>query len=237
MPLRFVDALVGGAVALVASQLTVARDPIAPLIRESRQVFNELASVLEELATALDRHDETARAGRPGPGTASGRRGAAAPDCGVGGWGGAVAPRMATAAARRGPCTRCDDSSGGLRRADAHVLARAGVTFTRLPTTPPPELGAALRSFAAAVRAVDKALTSELVGSGQAARRYTEQAETATLDALRMAGRLLPQGPPLSLIMIVGQLRSTAIDLLRGAGADDVEILGRVDEALGLPPV
>jgi hypothetical protein len=37
--------------------------------------------------------------------------------------------------------------------------------------------------------------------------------------------------------MIVGQLRSTAIDLLRGVGAGGVEILGRVDEALGLPPV
>jgi hypothetical protein len=37
--------------------------------------------------------------------------------------------------------------------------------------------------------------------------------------------------------MIVGQLRSTAIDLLRGAGVDDSEILARVNEALGLPPV
>jgi hypothetical protein len=37
--------------------------------------------------------------------------------------------------------------------------------------------------------------------------------------------------------MIVVQLRSTAIDLLRGAGVDGVVILTRVDEALGLPPV
>jgi hypothetical protein len=65
----------------------------------------------------------------------------------------------------------------------------------------------------------------------------TEHAEAAVGDALRLAGQLLPQGPPLSLIMIVGQLRSTAIDVLRGAGADNVEILTRVDEALGLPPV
>jgi hypothetical protein len=37
--------------------------------------------------------------------------------------------------------------------------------------------------------------------------------------------------------MIVGQLRSTALDLLRGTGADDVAILARVDGALGLPPL
>jgi hypothetical protein len=37
--------------------------------------------------------------------------------------------------------------------------------------------------------------------------------------------------------MIVGQLRSMAIDLMRGVGADDVAIMTRVDEALGLPPV
>jgi hypothetical protein len=37
--------------------------------------------------------------------------------------------------------------------------------------------------------------------------------------------------------MIVGQIRSTAIDLLRGLGKDDSEVLGRVDEVLGLPSV
>jgi hypothetical protein len=120
---------------------------------------------------------------------------------------------------------------------NTRVLARAGVTLTRLPVASPPELGAALRSFAAAVRTVDTALAAELAESGEAAKRSTEHAEAAVLDALHAAGRLLPQGPPLSLVMIVGQLRSTAIDLLRGAGVGDVEILARVDEALGLPPV
>jgi hypothetical protein len=37
--------------------------------------------------------------------------------------------------------------------------------------------------------------------------------------------------------MIVGQIRATAIDLLRGVGKDDVAVLTRVDEALGLPAV
>jgi hypothetical protein len=138
---------------------------------------------------------------------------------------------------------------GGVRALDAathqvdyavrnvRVLARAGVTLTRLPARSPPELSAALRSFAAAACAVDTALAAELAESGEAAQRSTEHAEAAVLDALRAVGRLLPQEPPLSLVMIVGQLRLTAIDLLRGAGVADIEILTRVDEALGLPPV
>jgi hypothetical protein len=120
---------------------------------------------------------------------------------------------------------------------NVRVLARAGLTLTRLPATPPPALGTALRLFAAAVRAVKDALAAELVASDEAAKRYTEQAEAAALDALGVAGRLLPAGPPLPLAVIVGQLRSTAIDRMRGVGADDVAILIRVDEALGLPPV
>jgi uncharacterized membrane protein YgaE (UPF0421/DUF939 family) len=60
VPLRFVDALIGGVVTLVASQLAAVRDPVAPVVRGLRQVFDELASVLEEVAVAVDQHDETA---------------------------------------------------------------------------------------------------------------------------------------------------------------------------------
>ena len=42
VPLRFVDALVGGAVALVVSQLAAGRGPVAPLVGQSGQVFDEL---------------------------------------------------------------------------------------------------------------------------------------------------------------------------------------------------
>ncbi|MEU1591185.1 hypothetical protein [Micromonospora sp. NPDC005710] len=42
----------------------------------------------------------------------------------------------------------------------------------------------------------------------------------------------------LPLAMIIGQVRATAIDLLRGVDPDhDAAVLARVDDALGLPPV
>jgi hypothetical protein len=237
VPLRFVDALVGGTIALLASQLTVAHDPVAPLVRESRQVFHELASVLEELATALDQQDETAargaldRARRAD--VAVQRFQTAVLAAGEGLWLHAGRRRQLGGVRVLAAATHQVDYAVG----NARVLARAGVTLTRLPATPPPELGSALRAFAAAVRAVDTALAAALTGPGAAAQRSAEHAEAAVLDALRVAGRLLPQGPPLPLVMIVGQLRSTAIDLLRGAGVDDIETLARVDKALGLPPV
>ncbi|HZS20576.1 MAG TPA: FUSC family protein [Pseudonocardiaceae bacterium] len=237
VPLRFIDALVGGAVALLASQLAAGRDPVAPLVRESGQIFDELGSVLEQVAAALDRQDETAA-------REALDRARRAED---------VLERLQTAVLAAGETLSLQvwrrRRLGGIHAVDAatrqvdyavrnvRVLARAGVTLTRLPAMPPPALGDALRSFAAAVGAVHDALAADLMGPDEAIRRRTEEAETAVLNALRVAVRALAGDPPLPVVMIVGQLRLTAIDLMRGIGADDVDILTRVDEAFGLPPV
>ncbi|MEV4759227.1 FUSC family protein [Micromonospora sp. NPDC049559] len=238
IPFRFVDALVGGGVALVASQLAVAREPVAPLLRELRQTFDELAEVIEEVAGALDRHDEPAALAALG----RARRADAAVD------------RLRTAVLAAQEALRLHlrwrARRGGVRAVDVatvqvdyvvrsvRVLARAGVTLVRLPVTPPPELGTALRSLASAVCAAHEVFTAELTGGAEDdVRRQLERAETATLDAVRTGGRLLRADPPLPLVVIVGQVRNTAIDLLRAIGDDDVDALNRVDGALGLPPV
>jgi hypothetical protein len=98
-------------------------------------------------------------------------------------------------------------------------------------------LVAALRSLAVAVRSVEQAMTCDLTGDEDAAQRHAELAEGLALDALRTARRLLTPDAPLAVVMIVGQLRASTIDLLRAAGSDDVLSLGLVDEALGLPDV
>ncbi|MBM0260050.1 hypothetical protein JNW89_28540, partial [Micromonospora sp. 4G55] len=100
----------------------------------------------------------------------------------------------------------------------------------------PPELGAALRDLAEAVRAAGEALAADLDGAEEAGDRHAARAEAAALTAVRVAGRLFTPGQTLPLAMIVGQVRATAIDLLRGVRADDdAAVLARVDEALGLP--
>ncbi|MGX7670447.1 FUSC family protein [Plantactinospora sp. DSM 117369] len=237
VPFRFVDALIGGVVALAASQLASARQPLAPLLAESRQTFAALAELLTEISEALDRRDE--------PAALAALDRARGLDAAV--------DRLQTAVLaagealrlhvrRRRHIGRVHALNASSRQVDyavrnLRVLARAGVALTRLPVASPAELGEALRSLAEAMRCAGEALAADLSGQDEAADRYAEQTDAAALDAVRTAGRLLTRNPALPIIMIVGQIRATAIDLLRGVGADDVAVLGRVDEALGLPPL
>ncbi|MFC8850551.1 MULTISPECIES: aromatic acid exporter family protein [unclassified Micromonospora] len=238
IPFRFVDALIGGAVALVASQLVDARRPLAPLVAEFRQTFEDLAGLLREVADALDGRDEQAAL--------------AALDRARGMDAAVERLRVAVLAAGEALTlhVRRRRHMGRLRTVDAsigqidyavrnvRVLARAGVTLTRLATPVPADLGAAVRCLADAVHAAGEAFAADLDGRGAVADEHAARAEAAALDAVRVAGRLFASGQPLPLAMIVGQVRATAIDLLRGVGVDDdAAVLGRVDEALGLPAV
>ncbi|WP_256091833.1 FUSC family protein [Micromonospora haikouensis] len=238
IPFRFVDALIGGAVALVASQLVDARRPLAPLVAEFRQTFEDLAGLLHEVADALDGRDEQAAL------AALDR--ARGMDAAVERLRDAVlaAGEALTLHVRRrrhlGRLRTVDASIGQIDYAvrNVRVLARAGVTLTRLATPVPADLGGAVRCLADAVQAAGEAFAADLDGRDTAADEHAGRAETAALDAVRGAGRLFASGQPLPLAMIVGQVRATAIDLLRGVGVDDdAAVLGRVDEALGLPAV
>jgi uncharacterized membrane protein YgaE (UPF0421/DUF939 family) len=236
IPHRFFDALVGGGVAVVVSQVMVARDPLARLVRQTAATFDELAGILENIASAIDRRDTTmARQALDQARRADN----------------SVADlRSAVSAAREALWFRLDRQrrldrvqivDTATRQLDLvqrgiRVLARTGVTVARLPTAPPPEVGAAIRSLATAVEAVKQALNRRVAGASDA-RPDVDLAELAALEAVRTAGRLVPDVATLPVVSIVGQLRMSAIDLLRGAGRDDIEVLSRVDEALGLPPV
>ncbi|MGI5215384.1 FUSC family protein [Plantactinospora sp. CA-290183] len=238
VPFRFVDALIGGGVALAASQLLSARDPLAPLVTGSRRTFGELAGLLEEVAEALERGDSGAA--RDALERARGMD--------------AEVERLRTAVLAAGEALRLHVRRrrhiGRVHALDAstrqvdyavrnlRVLARAGVMMTRLSVRTPPELAVALRRLAEAVRGVGAALAADLTGQDEAADRHADLAAEAALDAVRGAGALLRGDAPLPLIMIVGQVRATAIDLLRGVDpGDDAAVLSRVDEALGLPPL
>ncbi len=234
VPVRFIDAIVGGVVALIVSQIGVVRDPLAPLIRRSRQMFTEISGVIDDTAAAIMAHD-------PDSAIASLERARQAD---------ATVEGLRTAVAGAAESLRLDiwrrELRGGVRIVDSaarqldyvvrgvRVLARAGVTLTRLPEASPPELGVALHQLADAVRFADEALASQITGASTDAGHHADQAEEAALGAIRTAAALLTPGRQLPLVMIVGQIRSIAIDLLRGVGADDVEVLNRVDHAFGL---
>ncbi|MGY0007820.1 FUSC family protein, partial [Micromonospora sp. I033] len=236
VPFRFVDALIGGAVAVVASQLVDARRPLAPLVSEFRHTFEELAGVLGEVAEALDRGDDAA--------ALAALERARHADAGVERLRGAVqaaGEALRLNVRRRRHLGRLRSVEGSIRQIDyavrnVRVLARAAVTLTRGPAPVPAELGGAVRTLAEAVRSAGDAVVADLAGQEAVADTHAERVEVAALAAVRSAGALFTPGQTLPLAMIIGQVRSTAIDLLRGVrGDDDATVLTRVDAAVTGP--
>jgi uncharacterized membrane protein YgaE (UPF0421/DUF939 family) len=235
VPFRFVDALVGGAVALAASLLVDARHP---LVAEVRRTFDELAGLLGDIADALDRGDEAAAFA-----ALTQARGMDARVDGLRDGVLAAGEALRLNVRRRRHIGRLRSVDESIRQIDyavrnVRVLARAGVTLSRLHTPAPPQLGAALRSLAEAVRQAGAALAADLDGQDETADRHGLRADESALAAVHTAGQLFGATPTLPLAMIIGQVRATAIDLLRGVNPeDDAAVLARVDEALGLPAV
>ncbi|MFI7211170.1 aromatic acid exporter family protein [Micromonospora maritima] len=236
VPFRFVDALIGGAVAVVASQLVDARRPLAPLVAEFRHTFAELAGVLDDVAAALDHVDDDA--------ALAALERARHADAGVERLRGAVqaaGEALRLNVRRRRHLGRLRSVEGSIRQIDyavrnVRVLARAAVTLTRSPAPVPADLGAAVRTLGEAVRSAGDALAADLTGQEQVADSHATRVDVAALEAVRSAGRLFTAGPTLPLAMIIGQVRATAIDLLRGVGVDDdATVLSRVDAAVGGP--
>ena len=237
VPNRFVDALVGGAVALLANRLARPRNPLVELAAEARAIFHVVAGVMADSADALAAHDEAAARA-----ALVRARGADA-----------LVERLRTAVLaarealwvdvhRRRRLTRVVTVEEATAPLDylvrnVRVLARAAVGLCRLPIEPPPLLVTCLRSLAVAVGAVEQAMAADLTGDEDAAQRHADEGERWALEALRTARRLLTPDAALPLVMVVGQLRASTIDLLRAAGSDDVVSLGPVDEGLGLPEV
>ena len=200
-------------------------------------IFEEVAGVMEDAADALERHDEDAAR------AALAR--AAAPtiwsiDCvrrsplhvrRCGSTYTVAGGSPASSASRRPPlrwtisCATCASCPA---RASASPAARR----------PPAALIDRHRaSLAVAVRSVEQAMAADLSGDEEAAQRHAEPGRGP--GAGRPADRSRParrRAPRLPVVMIVGQLRASAIDLLRAAGSDEIVSLSLVDEALGLPP-
>ncbi|HWS35584.1 MAG TPA: hypothetical protein VN408_22950, partial [Actinoplanes sp.] len=234
IPYRFADALIGGATALLISQLAAARRPLAPLVAEARQTYADLADLLDALRNALEdcdeksTHDVLDRAQRMN----------------------GCAERLHEAALAAGETLRLhvrrrrrleqvrnvEETTRHLELVVANVgaLARNAATLSRLHTSAPPELGRALRALSGAVRAAGDALAADLTGTGDP-EQHAVQADADALEAVRIAAKLLESEPEPPVTMIVGQVRITAVDLLRGVDGE-ADVLSRVDEAIGWHP-
>jgi len=206
---RAVDALTGGGIALLSSALVFPVHPVR-LVREAAEpVLEELAGVLDDVAGALAERDRAAV-------QAALERGRAIDD---------LARELDDAllvgreTARFAPPRRrnrgaVDDYAEAARQIElavrnVRVLARGARRAIDLDENVPAEVSGALRDLAAAVRALGGALDDH------------ERDEAVRGPALRAAGQatlVLERTGNLSVSVIVGQVRSTAVDLLRSTG-------------------
>jgi uncharacterized membrane protein YgaE (UPF0421/DUF939 family) len=222
-PTRLVDALIGGAVALLVGQVLFPRDPLRSMAKAAQPVVEDLTVALRLTAEALRRGDER-RARR-------GLEIARATDDDLAGFFDAVALARETFVLR-GPARRTRERLPVYAEAaqqmdyavrNTRVLARRALSAIRRGRKAPPELADAVDLLADAVGALDRQL--EEPGSEAITRRLA-------LEAAVKATSVLERDPGLSMNVIIGQIRSTAIDLLRGSGLSGEEARTALDAAV-----
>jgi uncharacterized membrane protein YgaE (UPF0421/DUF939 family) len=222
---RFLDALTGGAVALVVSGLVLPIDPLRTIRRAVRPVIDELAATLEDVAEAIrERERKLAEAALVRAREIDDLLGSVTEAVTTG--------RETTrfAPSRRRLRARVEDYAEAIGRLDlavrnVRVLARGTIRAIRLEENVPPQAADACRDLAAAVRAFAAVLKDPA--------RVDEVREPA-LRAAVTATLVLESTGNMSVNVIVGQVRSTATDLLAatGIGADDAaELVSRTSQA------
>jgi uncharacterized membrane protein YgaE (UPF0421/DUF939 family) len=208
---RAIDSFTGSAIALVVGFLLLPIDPVRWTRSAAMAVLDDLASVLADVASALERRDRDAvvdalvRA-RSTEGLRAAFSDAAARGLEVAHYsplrrgGRPLLARYATAAPQIDLAVR-----------DVRVLARGALRAVELGDNVPPDVNAAIRDLEAAARALAPALDDP---------RRAERAREHALRAAASATRSLQSTANLSTSAIVGQVRSTAVDLLRGLGEE-----------------
>jgi uncharacterized membrane protein YgaE (UPF0421/DUF939 family) len=223
-PARFLDSLAGGVVALAVNYLF----PINPerlVERAARPVFDELAAVLEEISGAL----------RDGDRDAAERalvRARTIDDEQVSSFYEALAAGHETARispTRRRALEHLELYANAGTRIDlavinTRVLARGAANALRRGDPVPPPLPEAVLDLARAVRALADYL--EESGEPDEARRFA-------LEAARKATEILKERHDLAASVLVGQVRSAAVDILRSTGMDQSSALGALEETAG----
>jgi uncharacterized membrane protein YccC len=223
-PARFLDALVGGGVALAVNYLF----PINPerlVERAARPVFDELVAVLEDIAAAL-RSGDRERAER------ALLRARGIDDDQVTSFYEALAAGYETARlspTRRRALEHLELYANAGTRIDlavinTRVLARGAANLLRRGEPAPPLLPEAVLDLSRAV----KALSAYLEES-----KEPEDARRCALEAAHSATEILKERHDLATSVLVGQVRSMAVDILRSTGMDQASALRALEEAAG----
>src|SRR5829696_84253 len=223
-PARFLDALMGGGVALTVNYLFPI-DPERLVERFARPVFDELAAVLEEISGALRDGDREAV-------ERALARARTIDDDRVTNFYEALAAGYETARlspTRRRALEHLELYANAGTRIDlavinTRVLARGAANALRRGDGVPSLLPEAVQDLARAVRAL--AIYLEESRGSDEARRFA-------LEAARKATEILKERHDLAISVLVGQIRSAAVDLLRSTGMDQASALQALEETAG----
>jgi uncharacterized membrane protein YgaE (UPF0421/DUF939 family) len=222
-PARFLGALIGGGVALAINYLF----PVNPerlVERAAAPVFDELVALLEEIAGVLREGDEK-RAERVLDRSRE-------IDSRVRTLNEALAAGQETA--RLSPTRRRSlrqlefYGSAGIRIElaviNTRVLARGVYNAVRRGDSIAPQLPEAVLDLSRSVKALAAFLEDD--ERPEVARRWA-------LEAARSATEILEEHHELGISVLVGQVRSAAVDLLRSTGMDQASALKALEDAAG----
>ena len=220
-PDRFIDALIGSGIAL-AVRSVFPSDPRHMVERAAHPIFDDLVGALEEIAAALRDYD-LGRAERAlqKAREMDGRMGAFREALDAGYDTIRLSPPRRRALGRLGLyATAADQLDLAVR--NVRVLARAGAAAVREGAPAPEALSEAIRDLARAVEALSAYI--EEAEHPVETRRFAIEAAAGSTEVL-----LERHDPRTS--MLVGQIRSTAVDLLRASGMDSTESLDALRKA------
>jgi len=223
---RVLDTLVGGGAALLFTILLLPIRPLQLAHRAARPVLEELASTFDQIGEALHGGDPElaahalARARRTGDHWA--RLNEAV---GIGRQATRIAP------VRRHEEPELLDMAQSVVQLDyairdARVLARVALRLTETAVPHGARLQQVMDAFASAVRAIE----------GHLAGEYDETlaARDGALDAVRIASSIVAADEDLVFTHLLGQVRSTAVDMLRATGLERNEAITRMLDAVAL---
>ncbi|MBA2579301.1 MAG: FUSC family protein [Thermoleophilaceae bacterium] len=225
---RVLEAMLGGSVAVVINYVFFPLNPELVVGRAAQRVFSALGGTLEQVAAALaggdsERAEDALTRARAIDGDMDSFREAMAT--------GQETARLAPPRRRSlGHLELYAESAPQLDLAvrNTRVLARAVSRFAQDGEPGPAELVQAVRELSEAVWA--------LAGQLEEPDRDYPTRELALRAAARATGLLEERGD-LTISVVVGQVRSVAVDLLRASGLDRVAAMRAVEEASRPEPV
>ena len=220
-PDRFFNALLGGGVALAVSHLF----PVNPerlVERAARPIFEELAAALEGVAEALQHGDREKAEALLGDVRELDER---VHDLDEALSAGYETARLSPT--RRRSLKHLELYAGASIRMElavinTRVLVRGVANVLRREEAVPPSLEGAILDLARAVRALATFLEES---------EGPEPARRCALSAARGATEALKATHDLTTTVLVGQVRSMAVDLLRSTGMNQAEALAALEEA------